>query len=237
MLAFPIPFIILLFLIIYGVGFRMIKAFLTAKLKKSLVVFMVRRNRILDIVSGKYEAGTMDIPDGVMLVNPDGVYRLPNNLPAGISFEQYSGVNLTPEVIKASQQLRKEGFQNLQQVNEFVKELQENGNGEEKEKLKGFILEPIHAIQNFLLNIDASFIKSRIEKRVARELEGMRKTDWAKIVMLLVILMIGASIAVYILSMSQSTEMPGWAKALMKSMEMKRVVTANTTTTKPIAVS
>ena len=247
LLATPIPLFIFLFMMVWAVGLKTIKAFIKAKKHHSLIAFFVRKNGTISYESGPYGEGMLDIPQGEVVINPQGVYRLPNNLPAVIVFEQY-GVNLTPEVIKSTEDLKAVGFSNLAELELYQKTKMDINAGKDVEpalvkwvqtiderlgEAKMYINSVIQSVENFLREINPALIKARIERRVAREMEGMRKTDWAKIVMLLTIFLIGASIAIFIIQSSFSSQQtPGWVSTLIKSMQGRqtRVISHNTTT-------
>lgn len=246
MLAFPIIFALLFFLSVYAVGFSTIKAFLKAKRHKSTILFVFRKDKRIDLMSGSYGEGMIDVPGGEVLVRPDAKYILPNGLPAGIVFEQYA-VTLTPEVITAAENLRALGFNSAYELELYKNIKQRIEAGEEvsereKEFVKAvderikdkklFFTAAVHAIENFLTEINPAMIKARIERRVAKEMEGMRRTDWAKIVMLISILMIVGAIALYIVQMAFSSQQtPGWVSSIIQAIEgsKAKVISQNAT--------
>lgn len=150
-----IPYIILA--IVFGMTGKVTFTFLRAKLKGSPIIINLRKDKVLEFLTGKYQDGSIETKKkGIFLTIPDAMYRSPVGTPAGIAFEEY-GTVLTPEFIAATEELNSKGFKSLKDVDMAVDML----NRESKD-----LIDKIEGIDNelFILQQDSKQNKVLIEK-------------------------------------------------------------------------
>lgn len=211
MIAVPL---LVIFIVIVGKPlFVLFKAKITGR-----TLFLVgRKDRKLDFMTVKYEGGLgRSKKYGDYLIVPDSIYTTTSGVSCGLVFEPY-GVTLPKEFIDATSTLRDMGIQRFDEMEKskevLDKQFKTEGNPKllspEEQKLiikarlmaENRMTKSIDSVTNFFkYHVNPHSIRSAVNRSVAEVVEQYHKTDWAKITVMIVIILIGGALAYFIIS-------------------------------------
>lgn len=91
-----------------------------AKMKGGMLLFILSRDKTMKMVYVKPKAETVDVDGyGTFMINPESIYRIKKgNLPMAVAYGDY-GTILNPRVIKAIEELKKTGVENLEDTEQI----------------------------------------------------------------------------------------------------------------------
>lgn len=208
--------LIIIFVIFVG---KPLFVFLKAKLMGRTMLLVARKDRRLDFIVGKSEGGMIRTKKyGDFMVIPQTAYLTTTGVSCGLVYEPY-GVTLPQEFIDSTTVLRNHGINTysdmeaLTNPNPNPKKLKVIGIAESKESKKFSenerkkllanqrVTRAIDNVTNFFkYNINPNTIRATINRSVSEVIQQYHKTDWMKIAMFALLIMIGGALAYYIIT-------------------------------------
>jgi len=185
--AITLPLIILMFVWFGKVIFALFKA----KIKKGILLPVIGA-RTVDFQVAEFHEGLLETKQyGSFMADPNSIYIIKGtNIPIAFAYYRY-GATLKPELVLAASILKNMGIENIEEAEQYAESLKKQGKSFALKLPEKAIIKWEDIIGFFKYNVNPTFIRSRIEKRVAAFLEEHRKFNWQILVYIGIFLFLG----------------------------------------------
>jgi hypothetical protein len=185
--AITLPLFILMF-VWFG---KIIITFFKAKIKKGIILPVIGA-RTVDFQVAEFHEGLLETKQyGAFIADPHSIYIIKGtNIPIAFAYFRY-GATLKPELVLAATILKNMGIENIEEAEKYAEALQKQGKSFALKIPEKAIIKWEDIIGFFKYNVNPTFIRSRIEKRVAAFLEEHRKFNWQILVYVGIFLFLG----------------------------------------------
>lgn len=198
--------------------------FMKAKIGGNPILAVWRKDKKIDLITGKFSEGMIESKKGNWLVVPDSVGLFPNSVAGAIAHQDY-GVSLSPDFIRSvtaarlgvavnigtdeNPQYTITKMRDYGELERFVEDWQKKNPDKElyvrTMNPGGSTLRIQDVVGFFKYNVNPTFIKSRVERKAAEIIAEQRKFP-IKWVFAFVMLILGVAIAYVIITQTMGQQ-------------------------------